>query len=123
VNELRMKRVESLIREQVSFLIMNREIKDPRINSLLSITVVKVANDLASAKLYVSGLEGEAKLKKSVDAMNHAAGFIQNRIGRKMKMRLTPKLHFFPDTSIRDGIMLNQKIDNLLHEEPKETES
>ncbi|MDA3958999.1 30S ribosome-binding factor RbfA [Oceanispirochaeta sp.] len=118
-----MKRVESLIREQVSFLIMNREIKDPRINSLLSITVVKVANDLASAKLYVSGLEGEAKLKKSVDAMNHAAGFIQNRIGRKMKMRLTPKLHFFPDTSIRDGIMLNQKIDNLLHEEPKETES
>ncbi len=123
MNELRMKRVESLIREQVSFLIMNREIKDPRINSLLSITVVKVANDLASAKLYVSGLEGEAKLKKSVDAMNHAAGFIQNRIGRKMKMRLTPKLHFFPDTSIRDGIMLNQKIDNLLHEEPKETES
>ncbi|QEN07651.1 30S ribosome-binding factor RbfA [Oceanispirochaeta crateris] len=118
-----MKRVESLIREQVSFLIMNREIKDPRINSLLSITIVKVSNDLASAKLYVSGLEGEAKLKKSVDAMNHAAGFIQNRIGRQMKMRLTPKLHFYPDTSVRDGIMLNQKIDSLLHDKSKESES
>lgn len=120
MNDLRMKRVESLIREQVSTLIMNQELKDPRINTLLSITSVKVANDLASAKLYVSGLEGEAKLKKSVAALNHAAGFIQNRIGKQIRMRLTPKLHFLPDTSVRDGYMLNQKIDHLLHDEPEE---
>jgi ribosome-binding factor A len=120
VNDLRMKRVESLIREQISTLIMNQELKDPRINSLLSITTVKVSNDLSSAKVSVSGLEGEAKLKKSVAALNHAAGFIQNRIGKQIRMRLTPILQFLPDTSVRDGYMLNQKIEHLLHDEPKE---
>ncbi len=112
-----MKRVESLIREQVSSLIMNRELKDPRINSLLSITTVKVSNDLSSARLYVSGLEGEARLNKSVNALNHAAGFIQNRIARHLKMRLTPKLRFFPDSSVRDGYFLNKKIDALVQSE------
>lgn len=120
MNELRMKRVESLMREQVSSLIMNRELKDPRINTLLSITSVKVSNDLSSAKLFVSGLEGEAKLKKSVAALNHAAGFIQNRIGKHLKMRLTPRLHFEMDTSVRDGYLLNRKIDNLVHDDESE---
>ncbi len=117
MNDLRMKRVESLIREQVSFLIMNRELKDPRINTLLSITTVKVASDLSFAKLYVSGLEGEARLNKSVNALNHAAGFIQHRIARHLKMRLTPRLRFFPDSSVRDGYFLNRKIDALVHPE------
>ncbi len=120
MNDLRMKRVESLIREQVSSLIMNGELKDPRINSLLSITDVKIANDLSSAKISISGLEGEAKLKKSVAALNHAAGFIQNRIGKQIRMRLTPKLFFQPDTSVRDGYMLNRKIDHLMNEQSEE---
>ncbi|MDC7239347.1 MAG: 30S ribosome-binding factor RbfA [Spirochaetales bacterium] len=118
-----MKRVESLIREQIGTLIMNQELKDPRINTLLSITSVKVSNDLSSAKVFVSGLEGEARLKKSVAALNHAAGFIQNRIGKQIRMRLTPKLYFTPDTSVRDGYMMNQKIDHLMKEDQKESDS
>ncbi|MDC7232285.1 MAG: 30S ribosome-binding factor RbfA [Spirochaetales bacterium] len=120
MNDLRMKRVESLIREQVSTLIMSGDIKDPRVNTLLSITSVKVSNDLSSARVFVSGLEGDAKLKKSVAALNHAAGFIQNRIGKQIRMRLTPRLRFEADTSARDGFMLNQKIDHLLHNESEE---
>lgn len=120
MNELRLKRVESLIRDQVSALIMTGELKDPRINSFLSITTVKVSSDFSSAKLSVSSLEGEAKLKKSVAALNHAAGFIQNRIGRQLRMRLTPRLHFEMDTSIRDSIALNKKIDNLVNNDGDE---
>lgn len=117
MNDLRMKRVESLIREQISSLIMMGELKDPRINSMLSITTVKVANDLSSAKLLVSSLEGEAKLAKSVKALNHAAGFIQNRIGRQLGMRQTPRLLFVEDTTVKDSIALNKKIDSLIHDD------
>lgn len=120
MNDLRMKRVESLIREQVSSLIMMGELKDPRINSMLSITTVKVANDLSSAKLHVSSLEGEAKLAKSVKALNHAAGFIQNRIGRQLRMRQTPRLNFVEDTTVKDSIALNRKIDSLIHDDGEE---
>lgn len=115
-----MKRVESLIRDQVSSLIMMGELKDPRVNSLLSITSVKVSSDLSFAKLMVSSLEGEARLAKSVKALNHAAGFIQNRIGRQLRMRQTPRLQFLADTSVRDSIALNQKIDSLVHNDGDE---
>ena len=121
MNELRIKRVESLIREQISTLIMNQELKDPRINTLLSITSVRVSKDLASAKVFVSSLEGDAKLNKSVCALNHAAGFIQNRMGKQIKMRLTPKLHFFLDNSVREGFILSKKIDPLVHDTTHDT--
>ena len=117
---MRLKRVESLIRDQVSSLIMMGELKDPRINSLLSITAVKVSSDLSSAKLMVSTLEGEARLAKSVKALNHAAGFIQNRIGRQLRMRQTPRLRFIEDTSIRDSVVLNKKIDQLIQNDGEE---
>ena len=120
MNDLRLKRVESLIRDQVSNLIMMGELKDPRINSLLSITTVKVASDLTSAKLMVSSLEGEAKLAKSIKALNHAAGFIQNRIGKQLRMRQTPRLRFEEDTSVRDSIALNRKIDSLINHDGDE---
>ena len=68
----------------------------------------------------VSSLEGEAKLAKSVKALNHAAGFIQNRIGKQLRMRLTPRLHFLEDTSVRDSIALNKKIDNLVNHDGEE---
>ena len=115
MNDLRMKRVESLIRDHISSLIMLGELKDPRINTLLSITHVKISNDLTLAKVMISSLEGEAKLAKSVKALNHAAGFIQNKIGRQLRMRQTPHLVFAEDTSVRDSIALNKKIDSLMH--------
>ena len=120
MNELRMKRVESLIRDQVSSLIMMGELKDPRINTLLSISGVKVSADLSTAKVMISSLEGEAKLQKSVKALNHAAGFIQGRIGKQLRMRLTPKLIFQMDTSVRDSVALNKKIDSLVNHDGEE---
>jgi ribosome-binding factor A len=88
-------------------------VKDPRVNTLITITEVSVSADLAYAKLYVSSFESESKMTKAVEALNHAAGFIQHNISRDLKMRVTPKLRFIADTSIKKGFELNEKIDNL----------
>ncbi len=94
-------------------MIMRGVIKDPRVDSLVSITDVKVSRDIGYADVSISSIEGVNKTRKAADALNHASGFIQHRMRNTLKLRSTPKLRFIVDTSIKDGFDLSQKIDNL----------
>ncbi len=114
MNEIRMKRVESLIRDKVSSLIMMGEVKDPRVDSTITLTRVKVAGDLASARVWVSSFGGEEATRRAVKGLNNAAGFIQSRLGREIHMRNTPKLYFSADNSVRDGLAVNKLIDEAV---------
>lgn len=117
MNELRLKRVESLIGELVSTLIMRGEVKDPRVSTLLSITRVEAAKDISTCRIFISSIENDQTLEESVRALNHAAGFIQKAISPRLKMRTTPKLRFFLDRSLKDGFEINRKLDELHPEE------
>lgn len=110
---MRLKRVESLIRDLVSSLIMKGRVKDPRVSTLITITDVEVSSDLSYAKVYVSSFESEKKMETAVEALNHAAGYIQKNISKDLKMRMTPRLKFIADSSIRKGFEINEKIDSL----------
>ena len=113
---VRLKRVESLLREEISSLILRNEIKDPRVDSMLSVSGVSVSKDLAYAKVRVSGFKERDELESAVEGLNHAAGFVQSQIGRKLKFRSTPRLTFLPDHSIEEGFEVNRTIDeNVEH--------
>ena len=112
-DSVRTRKVESLIQELVAGMIIRGDVKDPRVSTLLSVTRVEMTSDLVHAKVYISTLEGPGKLDKGVKALNHASGFIQYGLGKKLRMRNTPKLLFLVDESIREGFELNKKIDHL----------
>ena len=105
-----------MLREQISTMIMRGVVKDPRVDSMLSITSVKVSKDLAYADIYVSSLTGDKKLEKATDALNHAAGFIQHKLNGKIRLKSTPILRFRADTAIEHGYDLSKKIDELNQE-------
>ena len=113
MSDIRLKKVESLLREEISQLIVGQKIKDPRVTPFLTVNLVKVSRDLGFAKIYISSFENEKKLESAVEALNHAAGFIQREVGRKLQTRTTPRLTFIVDTSIRDGFEINRKIEEL----------
>lgn len=121
MSEYRLQRVENMIREMISEMIMKGVIKDPRISSLVSISKVDISKDLSYARIYMSGFENEKKTILSVDGLNSAAGFIQSNLGKKMHTRTTPKLKFVFDTSIRDGFEMSKKLD-ALQIKPEKTE-
>jgi ribosome-binding factor A len=110
---MRLKRVESLLREEIGSLILRNQIKDPRVTSLATVSSVAVSSDLAYAKVHVSGFMDRGKLDDAVNGLNHAAGFIQKQLGRKLRFRLTPRLSFIVDTSIEDGFRTNQRIEGI----------
>ncbi len=115
----RLQKVENQITHIISELIMKGEVKDYRVNSLLSVSAVEVSRDLSYAKVRVSGFMDERKLDEAVEGLNSAAGFIQSALGRRIKTRNTPKLRFFPDHGISEGFDITQRLKDLTGNEPE----
>jgi len=111
MNDVRKKKVESLIQGILSRMILTQEIKDPRVSSFLSVHAVTVSNDLSQAKAYISSFQKETTVEKAVEALNHASGFIQGLLMKRLSMRTVPRVLFFADDSIQKSMELNRIID------------
>ncbi len=94
--------------------IIRRDVKDPRISEMLSITDVVITEDLKTAKVYVS-IYGEGD--SSIEALNRAKGFIRKELSRKMRIRTVPELFFEKDISIERGVYINKLINEVISKE------
>ncbi|MDR0389079.1 MAG: 30S ribosome-binding factor RbfA [Spirochaetaceae bacterium] len=115
--EYRLERVGHLMQEKIGALIVEGKIKDPRVDSFLTVTRIEVSRDLGYADVFVSSYKTTEGLKKGVAGLNSAAGFIQSRLARDMHIRVTPRLRFHEDPGIRAGFEMTQKIKDLTREE------
>jgi ribosome-binding factor A len=108
----RAARVAEQIQRDLSDLI-RRGVKDPRVG-MITITAVDVTRDLSHAKVYVTSLAGSESSERSVQALQHAAGFLRNQLARMLKVRSVPQLQFLYDPSIERGVALSHLIDTAV---------
>ncbi len=153
MDEIRRRRVEEQIRDEIAALIIGGDVKDPRVGPFVSVTRVEAARDLSTARVFVSSFasavpavspvgntaagpaggtsapagpsvltptaehpkvhELDPALDRAVEGLQSAAGYIQAQVARRIKLRLTPRLHFIPDRGIKDGFELNERIKGL----------
>ena len=99
----RTRRIAEEIRKIVSTMLING-IKDPRINSLVSVTDVEVTSDLSYAYIYVSILGGDEE--STLDGLKSACGYIRREVGKNIKIRHTPEIIFKIDDSLLKGMYL-----------------
>ncbi len=88
-----------------------RELKDPRISSLLSIIKVDVSSDLSYATFYVSAIEGYDKTLESVKGLKSASGYLRRELGHRLHLRKVPELRFVAD----DSIVKSADISRIIH--------
>lgn len=108
----RSRRMAEQIKRLVSSII-RLEINDPRVGGV-TLSEVEVSRDLAHAKIYVVPMYGTQNPAEVVDALNHAAGFIRVELGKQLKARLTPSLHFIFDHSFERADELSRLIHQAL---------
>ena len=97
MNAIRVKKIASSLQIEISDIIAN-EIRDEDLK-MVTVTHVKLANDLSHAKVYVTTIL-MIKEKIVID-LNNAAGFIKGELGRrKFQIRSMPELEFVYDESI-----------------------
>ena len=101
-NLRRQARLNSLIEQIVSEL-LQRQIKDPRVHGLVTVTRVEVSPDLSHAKIYVSVMGTEEERRDTMRALEHASGFVRTRLGEELTIRHVPELQFVLDRSIEEG--------------------
>ena len=96
----RIGRINEEIQRELSDLI--RSLKDPRVQTLLSITRVDTTPDLRYSKIYVSVLE-EARSQDALRGLKSAGGWLRRELGSRLQLRYTPELQFIADDSIEYG--------------------
>ncbi len=90
-----------------------REVKDPRISPLTSVTGTEVAPDLKTCKVYVSVYGDEQAGERTMEGLRSAAGFIRSELARRVNLRNTPQLTFILDDSIAYGVAMSHRIDEV----------
>ncbi len=106
-------RINQEVQRELSTLIQ-REIKDPRIHMMTSVTRVEVAPDLKTAKVYISVLGSEEELNNTIRGLKSAAPFIRSMLAKDINLRNTPELIFIPDTSIAYGVDMTKRLEDLV---------
>ncbi|MFC1865862.1 30S ribosome-binding factor RbfA [Chloroflexota bacterium] len=112
----RIERVNQLIRQEISEL-LRREVKDPRLGGLISITEVDTSVDLKYARVYVSCLGTEEDKKELLNTLSSAAGFFRNELMKRLSLRYIPLLDFRWDYSLEKGAHIQALIDKVTQEE------
>ncbi len=108
----RKEKLEEQIKRLISELII-REIKDPRIG-FVSLTGVSLSNDKKQAKVGVSVIGSNKERRNAFEGLKSATGFIQYRVGKAIKLRNTPKITFFLDNSVSEGVDMVNFLENLV---------
>ena len=94
-------------------MIARGEIKDPRIEPLTTITEVNLAKDMGHAKVWVSRFGSREAVSESVAGLNHAAGYIQGVLAKRISLRVFPHLTFLRDDAMENGFRIAQKLRDL----------
>ena len=93
-------RINEELQRELSALI--RDLKDPRVQGIVSVTHVEATPDLRYATVYISVLDKE-KSAEVLKGLKSAAGFLRRELGAAMMLRYTPELVFTEDHSIEQG--------------------
>jgi len=107
----RSERVAGQLRRDLARLIQ-QEIKDPEVG-FVSVSDVEVTRDLSHAKVFVTVFDPD-KAKTSLRALRRAAAFLRRCLGRELRMRHVPELHFLHDDSVEQGSHIDQLIAKAL---------
>jgi ribosome-binding factor A len=123
----RVERIASLIRREISELLVNG-IKDERVTlGMVSVTQVEVAGDLQHCKIFVSIYGSDENRQAALAGLKSAAPFVKGELGRRLNLRRTPEVRFQLDRGLEKGSsvlgLLNQLGAERLEREARTAEA
>lgn len=110
---IKQTRINGEVQKELSRII-SREIKDPRIHPMTSVTQVSVTPDLKECKAYISVLGDEKAQADTLEGLKSASGYIRRELAGSINLRNTPEITFIIDQSIEYAISMSKKIDDVM---------
>jgi ribosome-binding factor A len=107
-----MRRINDLLRDELSELVRS-ELKDPRLDTLISITEVETSVDLRHARVFVSVFGTDEERALAMRALSSAAPFLRRELSSRVHMRHIPDLTFRYDDRIEEGARMLRILDEV----------
>jgi ribosome-binding factor A len=101
----RTERLASSIQQELGMIIL-KELNDPRLTGMPSITRVKVSDDLSIADVYVTVMGTEGQQSAALNALKHSAGMMRTRLTKEISLRIAPFLKFHLDENLKKELEL-----------------
>lgn len=114
----RTDRIEDLLRQEISELI-RRDLGDPRTHRAV-ISSVEVTPNLARARFQVSVIGTEEERHETVEALQHASGFLRKRLASRLRLRAVPELYFLLDRGPEHSARIAELLETL-HDDEQST--
>jgi ribosome-binding factor A len=121
-NNRRVSRVASVIKREVSQMLLNG-IKDDRVGAgMVSITDVDLSGDLQHATIFVSIYGTEEAREETMEGLKAAQGFVRRELGHRIRLRRSPEITFSEDRSLERGDKMVHLLDQISREREGERE-
>ncbi|NEO31905.1 MAG: 30S ribosome-binding factor RbfA [Symploca sp. SIO3C6] len=112
----RVSRVSSLIKQEVSQMLLHN-IKDDRVGAgMVSVTYVDVSGDLQHAKIYVSIYGTDEARAETMAGLKSATGYVRRELGQRIRLRRTPEVIFIEDRGLEHGDRMLSLLNQLSQE-------
>lgn len=95
---------------------MMRDLNDPRLPSIVSITRVKVSADLSIADVYVTIMGTPGQQTAGLNALKHSAGLMRTKLTRALTLRQAPFLKFHIDEGLKKELAVLDLLDQVAKE-------
>jgi ribosome-binding factor A len=116
----RVLKAAEAIREVVGMAIL-ADLKDPRIQNV-TVTHVEVSPDMRQAKVFVSVMGDEKAQQLSLHGLQSSAGYLQQKIAKRIDTRYTPRIMFELDMGVKKSIAIARLLEDVLPEASGEPE-
>ena len=105
----RTERVASTVQQELALIIM-RELNDPRLTGMPTITRVKVSTDLSIADVYVTVMGTEGQQSAALNALRHSAGVMRTKLTKSLTLRQAPFLKFHIDENLKKELAVQDLL-------------
>ena len=113
MKSVRIERINAEIQKAISQII-TKEIRDPQIDAIISVSNVETTPDLSYCRVYITSI-GITPSDEVVARIKGAAGFIRGRLSRMVKLRITPRLEFLKDESVEYASNIENILKNITY--------
>jgi len=101
--------------------LIRKEVKDPRVSGMVTLTAVDVSSDLSHARVYVTVLNPAEGIESTLEGLNHSSAFLRSHLSHLMRARTVPALQFEYDHSVERGVRLSRLIESAIDEDEGRT--
>jgi len=117
-SSIRQKKVAAQIQRIVA-VVLQRDVADPRVDGLVSVTRVEMTPDLREGKVYLSVLGGSRTPITVLQGIKSAGRHIQSEVADGLAMRFAPRLTYMLDETLKKQAEILKTIDQAMHESPQ----